>query len=122
MTFKLLSALILALAANELIHNAFEVWGARQKIHWLTSRLDERPHGDWPININTWLKTIAVHVVLLVTLVGAFMAVFASLSLSAPTMLTIAIIILLVSYAYTVLAFDRLHKDIGHLLRRYKRK
>lgn len=122
MTIELLSALILALAINELIHNAFEIWGARQKVQWLTHRIDQKPHGDWPINVDTWLKTILVHKVLLVVIVSMCWLALVALRLSPQSELTVACGVLLLSYGYTVFAFDRFHRDIGQLLRRYKRK
>ncbi len=122
MTIELLSILILALSLNELIHNAFEIWGARQKVEWLTARIDHKSHGDWPINIDTWVKTILVHSILLAVLVGGFVITFSLLRFEAEAMLLVAIGVMLLSYGYTVYAFDRFHHDIGQLLRRYKRK
>lgn len=118
----MLAALVAALAFNELIHIIFEVWGVRQKVYWLSARIDQRPHGNWPINIDSLTKTLLLHSVLFGVCVGLAFGLLVWLGLAAETMLSGAIVLLIMSYSYTTLGMDAYHQDIGKLLRRYRRR
>lgn len=117
---KLLAAFVAALAINELIHLVFEIWGLRQKIAWLTARMDKKPHGTWPININSFTKTILLHLMLFTFFVGVSFVIFAVTGLSAAALLMLSVAVLIICYIYTVLNLDKLHCEIGKLLKRYK--
>ncbi len=118
--FRLLAALLAALTINELVHILFEIWGARQKVAWLQARMDKKPHGDWPININSLTKTVTLHVVLFFLFTGLAFALFMILELSSRQLLQISIVLLIVTYSYTVFGMDAFHGEIGQLLKRYK--
>jgi hypothetical protein len=120
--FQLLAALLAALAVNELLHILFEVWGIRQKVSWLQARMDNKPHGDWPININNLTKTLTLHAALFLLITCVTFATFIILDVSSRTLLQISIGLLIVTYAYTVFGMDAFHSEIGHLLKRYKRR
>lgn len=118
----MLAALVAALAINEFVHIVFEIWGLRQKVAWLTARMDKRPHGDWPININSLTKTILLHACLFCLFVITAFLGFSFMDLSSHAMLQISIIVLLITYAYTIFGMDAFHGDVGKLIKRYKRQ
>ncbi|MES2970863.1 MAG: hypothetical protein V4702_00905 [Patescibacteria group bacterium] len=118
---KLLAALVASLAINEFIHIIFEIWGIRQKVAWLAARLDKKPHGKWPINIDSLVKTLALHLTLFIFFVGLAFLWLTLGEFSTQTLLKVSIFALIVTYAYTVLGMDAYHSDIGKLLTRYKR-
>ncbi len=118
---NLLLNLLIALIGNELIHNAFEIWGIRQKVAWLHARIDKRPHGEWPININTAVKAYGLHVFLFFVITGVFFGLLLALNLSQTVLLRLGILLLVASYALTTLTIHEFHSEIGVLLKRFKR-
>lgn len=119
---KLIAALLAALAVNELVHIIFEIWGIRQKVAWLTARMDKKPHGDWPLNINTITRTLLLHTGMFIVFVGLVFLLLIKLGLATHVLMWVAVVALVVTYAFTVLGMDAYHSEIGGLLRRYKRR
>jgi hypothetical protein len=121
-TTTLLTVLVAALAFNELIHLMFEVWGARQKVAWLKARMDQKPHGDWPIRIDSLAKTLLLHGALFCLCVGVAFAGLVWLNFHPHILLGLACVLLVVTYSFTTLGMDAFHQEIGALLKRYKRQ
>src|SRR5437868_922418 len=111
------SALIIlvSLCFTEIIHNIFEVWGIRQKVQWLKLASSGKPHGRWPLNIDTGLKTVILHACLLLFFSAISFVVLGSFNLSADVLIKIGIILLLFNYAYTTWKVNRFHEEIGEL-------
>lgn len=118
---NLLLNLLIALVGNELIHNCFEIWGIRQKVHWLNARMESRPHSDWPINIDTDAKAYGLHFALLLGVSGLFFILLLLINLPFKVLVLLGISLLLVSYILTTLNIHKFHLEIGRLLRRFKR-
>src|SRR3954463_16160100 len=118
---KTLAGLIFALTVNELVHNLVEAWSIRQKVRWLQARMDNQPHGDWPMHVDTRPKTYLLHTSLLVIIGGSAYLLARLLDISAGVLLTSSLILLLISYVLTTHYIDAYHRDIGALLKRYKR-
>ena len=64
MTINLIR-LVAALAASEFVHTLFEIWGIRQKVSWLGLVTNGKPHGTWPINVDSLLKVWGLHLAIL---------------------------------------------------------
>lgn len=118
---KILLTLFVALAGNELVHNCFEVWGMRQKVAWLHARMDKRPHGDWPININTAAKAYGLHTGMFVAINAVLFGILLLFDLGQTRLIEIGLLLLVVSYALTTLTVHEFHLEIGVLLKRFKR-
>lgn len=118
---NLLAALVAALAFNELIHLVFEIWGIRQKVTWLTARIDHKPHGNWPVNIDTLGKTLLLHGVMFATITCLFFGIMLWLELPTQTLLLVAVVLLVVAYSFTTFGMDGYHREIGRLLKRFER-
>lgn len=118
---KLLAALVAALAINEFIHVMFEIWGIRQKVAWLRARMDKKPHGEWPLNIDTLAKTLLLHGAMFIILTGLFYGILVYLNVTVLNLLYISVLCLVVTYSLTVFGMDAFHGEIGQLLRRYKK-
>ncbi len=118
---KILAALVAGLALNELLHIVFEIWGIRQKVSWLTARMDSKPHGAWPLNIDTLAKTLLLHSLMFIVFSGFSFALFSYLNLSIETSLQLSILFLVFTYSFTVFGMDAFHGDIGKLISRYKK-
>lgn len=120
-TTRLLATVLAALALNEFVHICFEVWGIKQKVTWLKHRMDSKPHGSWPIHIDTFAKTILLHTILFIVSTGGFTALLLVTHPSTATLLSISIVTLVITYAFTTIQLDAYHSEIGKLLARYKR-
>jgi len=114
--------LLLALAANELIHNIAEVMGMRNKVKRLTAYIDKLPFKELPINIDTRLKSYAVSTVLFLVFVGLLYAVFSVIALDTTAALWTAIGLLVLSYFTTAVLVDAYHVDIEQVTKRFKKK
>lgn len=114
--------LLFALAWAELVHNAVEIWGMRQKVAWLAARMDGRSHGNWPVNIDTKLKTAALHVVILIAAGGVAWLVAVILELQNDQLAGVAIAVLGLNFIYTTATVDSFHREIGSLLKRFRRR
>lgn len=117
---EILLKLLVALAVNELIHNAFEIWGVRQKVSWLSARMGGRPHGKWPININTDFKAYGLHAALFFIITCLVFFVLLLVDVSNQSLLLSGVIFLIISYAWTTTAVHEYHLEIGKLLRKFK--
>lgn len=119
---QMLMNLLLALAANELIHNIAEVAGMRNKVKRLTAYMDKLPFKELPVNIDTRLKSYAVSTVLFVVFVGLLYTVFSVIALDTTVALWTAIGLLVLSYFTTAVLVDAYHVDIEQVTRRFKKK
>lgn len=114
-------SLLFALAVTELTHNAIEIWGIRQKVSWLTARLDGLEHSKWPINIDTKAKVALVHGAILIVLAGPVWLASELLILPPSTLIIGSATVLLASFIYTTISVDRYHTEISKVLKRFKR-
>ncbi len=94
----------------------------RQKVSWLTARMDNTSHGRWPINIDTKTKTALAHFMIFIILNTIALLTLSQFEFTATVLLKASIIVLLTSYAVTTLKVDAFHTEIGRLLSRYKIK
>lgn len=122
MSLEVLAHLLCALSINELIHNGFEIWGAQQKVEWLTTRMDGRPHSDWPINIDNRIKVYVLHFLLLIMGAGGSFLVLHYGNVTVQQALSTGIVVLLLNYLLTTHYMDTYHIKIGKLLKRFPRK
>lgn len=111
---------LVALCFSELVHNALEIWGIVQKVEWLRLSLANQKHGTWPININTKLKTIILHVLILLLSGGAGFVILKILNLSREGLVLVGITILLINYVVTTWKVDKFHEEIGKLIKKAK--
>lgn len=114
--------LLISLCFAEVVHNAFEIWGMRQKVQWLKASMHGKPHGRWPINVNTKLKTVLLHSFILVLFGGIAFFLLKSIDFSAIKLVQFGIVALLFNYAYTTWKVDRFHNEIGELIVKEPRK
>lgn len=113
-------ALLFALCLTGLVHNLIEIWGMRQKVAWLRARIDGKPHGKWPVNIDTGTKTIMLHGLILIIFGGLSWWLALAFDLSNSVLVWGSIITLLLSYILTTAYVDKFHTEIGKLLKRFK--
>lgn len=112
---------LVSICFADFIHNMLEIWGMRQKVEWLRLSLDKKEHGRWPINIDTKLKTVVLHALILIltTAVGYFVLTY--LNLKDKFLLLIGIVVLLANYILTTWSVDKFHSEIGKIIRGAKK-
>lgn len=112
--------LLVSLCIVEAIHNEIEVYGMRQKIHWLKSAMNGKAHGHWPIHIDTRLKTGVLHLFILIFFGGISFVLIKSIDLSMTSLVATALIVLLLNYIRTTWKVNLFHDEIGQLIRTVK--
>ena len=114
--------LMLALAANELIHNILEVQNMREKVKRLAAYIAGKSYKELPININTRLKSYGISFVAFILIVSSLFAFFTWIDLPFDTALKVAIGLLVVSYAVTAVTVDQFHVEIEKVTKPFKNK
>lgn len=114
-------SLALALAANELIHNVFEVAGMRRKLTRLAAYIDKRPFKEMRLNINTRTKSYALALVVFLVFVIPLYILFLWLDLDTDTGLRLIIFFLVVSYSVTAVTVDQFHVEIEKITKKFKK-
>ncbi len=114
--------LMLALAANELIHNVLEVQNMRDKLKRLSTYMAGKSYKEIPLNIDTRLKSYGLSFTIFIVVVGALFAFFSWLSLSPDTAVKTVIVLLVLSYAATAVTVDQFHVDIEKITKPFKKK
>lgn len=117
-----LLTLLAALCVVEFIHNNIEIWGMQQKVSWLSLSLLGKPHGKWPINVNTKFKTVLLHGSILFLFVTISYLALKALDLSDKRLVLISIILLLINYICTTWRVDIYHNQIGNLINKAKNR
>jgi hypothetical protein len=92
----------------------------RQKVEWLRLSLKGEKHGRWFVNIDTKLKTIALHIFVLLAAGGIAFLVLKISNLSNRSVVLLGIIILLINYLFTTYKVDKFHEEIGSLIKKAK--
>ena len=113
--------ILVALCVVELVHNAIEVWGMRQKVSWLSSTRRDKVHGHWPVNINTGLKTIILHGYIIGLVGGLSILTLGIMDLSQTRLVTLGITTLLFNYIFTTWHVDKFHNEISQEINVYKK-
>jgi heme/copper-type cytochrome/quinol oxidase subunit 1 len=119
---QLLAILLFSLCINELLHVAFEIWGINQKVDWLNARIENQKHGKWPLEINSFLKTIALHIIAFIVITGVCMLILLRMNPSLESLLTMSVIMLIITYSFTTISVDNYHNKIGLIINRYKKR
>lgn len=114
--------LMLALAANELIHNVLEIKNMRDKVTRLTTYMAGKPYKEIPLNIDTRAKSYGISFVAFLLIVGALFGLFTWLNLAPETAIKVTIGLLIVAYAVTAVTVDQFHVDIEKVTRPFKDK
>ncbi len=109
--------LLVAFCIVEFFHNSIEIWGMRQKVRWLASSLAEKPHGSWPINIDTKLKTWLLHIGIVLLVGGAAYLLLMALDIGEQQLVLLGVLILALNYTLTTWKVDKFHYEIGQLMR-----
>lgn len=104
--------LILALALNELVHNAMEVMNMREKLRRLTAYMNNKPYKELPININTRAKSYGISIFAFLVFVLPLWGLFSLIDLSTQTSLRLIIGLLVAAYFVTAITVDQWHVDI----------
>lgn len=117
-----LLTLLVSFCITELIHNAIEIWGIRQKTQWLSLSLRGKEYGKWPINIDTKFKTAILHGLILILITSAAYFLLQFLNLTNEFLVVIGITILLVNYIITTWKVDSLHTELGKLIKSAKKQ
>ena len=113
---------LFSICCTIVVHDAFEIWGARQKVQWLKARTEGQKHGKWPFDIDSLPKVVVLHTLLFVV-VGVISFVMIQLaSLSKEVLVVGASVMLVASYTHTTYRMDLFHTEIGELLSRYPKK
>lgn len=107
---------LVALSLTEFIHNAIEVWGMRQKVQWLGQAMAGQKHGKWPINIDSKLKTVILHALILFASTSFFVLVLNVVQLSNDGLIITGVSALMINYIFTTWKVDRFHKEIGRII------
>ncbi len=115
---KDLITLITALCFAEFVHNVVEIWGMRQKVQWLKLSMSGRPHGHWPINIDSKTKTILLHFLILFVIGGSAFVILKLMHLQETTLLITGISVFLINYIYVTWRVDCFHAEIGELIKK----
>ena len=115
----LLLNFLLALVGTECVHNAVEIWGIRQKVIWLSLKINGNQHGKWPINIDTDMKAYMLHLGIFVISNSLFFGLLLMLHFSAFELVSLGIIALIINYALTTVSVHAYHLEIGLLLRKF---
>ena len=113
--------MLAALAVSELVHNMFEVWGMRQKVEWLGQSLKGKPHGTWPIHIDSHLKVWSLHIGMLFSISGVTYALFSVANISNHAVVLLGVATLIANYFLTVVKVHHFHIEIGALIAQAKR-
>ncbi len=113
--------LALALVTNELIHNAFEVKGMRNKVQRLVAYMDKKQYKELPININTRAKSYGISVLAFVLFVGILFGFYSLINITPDTAIKLIIVILVASYFVTGVMVDKFHVDIERVTKRFKK-
>ncbi len=113
--------ILVALCWAELLHNIMEVWGIKQKVRWLDTVQNGSNHGRWPMNVNTKIKALLFHIVILVIFCGFFLFILKIMNLSERSLIVMGIVVLLANYANTTWQVDSYHAQIGKLITRAKK-
>jgi hypothetical protein len=111
---------LVALCLTEFVHNAIEIWGMRQKVHWLELVLQGRQPGRWPIDINSKTKTVALHAIIWLLLTGLFGLLLTALKPANNQLVVIGLAVLVINYAFTTWKVDCFHVEIGRLISQAK--
>lgn len=114
--------LLISLCFAEFMHNAIEIWGMRQKVSWLSQSLDGKKHGKWPVHIDTKLKTLIFHVIILFIITGLSYVLLKWLNFTNGALVTLGIVILIINYIFTTWKVDKFHMEIGRLIKDAKKK
>ena len=114
--------ILVSLCIAELIHNAIEIWGMRQKVEWLHLSLGKKPHSRWPVNIDTKLQVGLIHAAIVLLVTGGGYWVLSLINLPTESVIILGIVILLLNYVITTWKVDSFHTEIGRLIRKAKKQ
>ncbi len=112
--------LLVSLCFSEFIHNMIEIWGMRQKVSWLALSLKGKNHGKWPVNIDTKVKTLVLHVLVLLITGGGGFVLLKFLNPTDESLITLGIIVLILNYIVTTYKVDKFHSEIGKIIKSVK--
>lgn len=111
----------LALATNELIHNAIEVKGMRNKLERLVAYMDKKQYKELPININTRAKSYGISILLFVLAVSILFGFYSLINIAPVTAIKVIILLLVASFFVTVVTVDKFHVDIERVTKRFRK-
>lgn len=117
----ILLAVLVALCFTSFVHNTLEIWGIRQKVHWLKMSMQGLGHGAWPINIDSKAKTAVLHTAIFLTVTGVVILCLNFLNISEKGLFILGIFVLTASYIYTTWRVDQYHSEIESLIHRVKK-
>jgi hypothetical protein len=114
--------LALAVSANEILHNFFEIKSMRDKLKRLTCYMSKKPYKELPINIDTRLKSYTVSFIAFFIFVIPLYFMFSLLTLEQPVALELLVGLLIIAYSITAVTADRWHVEIEKITRPFKNK
>lgn len=93
----------------------------RQKVSWLSQSLAGKEYGKWPIHIDTKLKTLIFHVIILLLATGPSYTLLQWLNFKNEDLVILGIVVLIINYIFTTWKVDKFHSEIGELIKETKR-
>lgn len=114
--------LLLAPVTNELIHNAAEIKGMRDKVTRLQAYINGKQPKEMPFNIDTRLKSYGLSLGIFTIAVGVLFAFYTWLDLHPNTAIKLAVGLLIFTYALTAITVDQYHVEIERVTKPFKKK
>lgn len=112
METQLLLNIVLALAANEVVHALAEVTSARGKVARLSAYINKRSYKEMKLKIDSRLKSYTVSLAMFLVITSIFFAFFLWLDLTTETALATTAVLLVFAYAVLAVGLDQYHVDI----------
>lgn len=114
--------LVLALAANELLHNVMEAMNVRHKVKRLHAYIDKKPFEEMPMKIDTRHKAYSISLGVFIIVTGVFFAIFSALNLNGNDGLWVAAILLMAAFFSEAYLLDKFHVEIERVTRPFMKK
>jgi uncharacterized transporter YbjL len=114
--------LVLALAANELLHNVMEAMNVRHKVRRLHAYIENKPFEEMPMKIDTRHKAYSISLGVFIIVTGVFFAIFSALNLNGNDGLWVAAILLIAAFFSEAYLLDKFHVEIERVTRPFMKK
>lgn len=114
--------IILALSANAFMHITIEIWSVREKVRRLSAYMNKKPYKEFPLNINTRLKSYTFSLIGFLLMTGVAYIFFCWLNLSASTAYRVIVGLFIATFLMIAIGLDKYHVEIERVTRPFKSK